>query len=184
MVNFSTWWHTLRFRKKTQWYRIFVVVAFVFQISTCLTPPEHFSLKEKLQKIIREKLSSLLHIIINRLPTDILENKSTLETLKTFFPHFKISNGFIPRIFGCITFVHIHNQNRDILDPRAGRCVFLGYSATQKGYKCYIPSSKKLYISIDVIFIETKTFSPILTPKKFFQKIVMITLNPLFCHML
>ncbi|KAL6328809.1 hypothetical protein AAG906_003826 [Vitis piasezkii] len=35
------------------------------------------------------------------------------------------------------------------LDPRALKCVFLGYSSTQKGYKCYHPPSKRFYVSID-----------------------------------
>jgi len=87
--------------------------------------------------------------MINRFPSHILENKNPLENPTNFYPHFKISNGFIPRIFRCTTFVCIYNQNRDKLDPWAVRCVFLGYSATQKDYKCYSPSSKELYISID-----------------------------------
>jgi len=42
----------------------------------------------------------------------------TLENPKKYVPHFKIPNGLIPRIFGCDTFVHIHNPNKDKLDPR------------------------------------------------------------------
>ena len=36
----------------------------------------------------------------------------------------------------------------------------LVYSSTQKGYKCYNPSSKKFYISADVTFTENKPFFP------------------------
>ena len=63
-------------------------------------------------------------------------------------------------IFGCTTFVHVHNQHRDKLDPRAIKCVFLGYSSTKKGYKCYNPSARKFYIFADVTFIENKPFFP------------------------
>lgn len=96
--------------------------------------------------------------MINRLPTRILDNKSPIEVLNSFYPHIRTSNGLIPRIFGCTAFVHVHKQHRDKLDPRAVRCVFLGYSPTQKGYKCYHPSSKKWYISADVTFSENKPF--------------------------
>jgi hypothetical protein len=81
--------------------------------------------------------------LINRLPSPILDFKSPTEILTTFFPHFKISNNLIPRIFGSVAFVHIHSPNRGKLDPRAIRCIFIGYSSTQKGYKCFHPSTRK-----------------------------------------
>ena len=44
------------------------------------------------------------------------------------------------------------------MDPRATKCVFLGFSPTQKGFKCYDPSSGKFYVSMDVTFFEDKPF--------------------------
>ena len=96
----------------------------------------------------------------NRIPSRVLDNKSPLEVLKSFYPHSRTSNGLTPRVFGCIAFVHVHSQHRDKLDPRAIKCVFLGYSSTQKGYKCYNPSTRKFYISANVTFIENKPFFP------------------------
>ena len=96
--------------------------------------------------------------MINRIPSRVLENKSLIEILKSFYPHFRTSNGLTPRVFGCTAFVHVHSQHRDKLDPRAIKCVFLGYSSTQKGYKCYNPSARKFYISADVTFTENKPF--------------------------
>ena len=77
--------------------------------------------------------------LINRLPSRILGFKSPMDILSTFYPNLHTTNNLVPRIFGCVAFVHVHNQNRGKLDPRALKCVFLGYSSTQKGYKCYHP---------------------------------------------
>ncbi|PON73291.1 hypothetical protein TorRG33x02_250270, partial [Trema orientale] len=38
------------------------------------------------------------------------------------------------------------------------KCVFLGYSSTQKGYKCYHPPSRTLYVSADITFTENKLY--------------------------
>ena len=34
----------------------------------------------------------------------------------------------------------------------------MGYSSTQKGYKCYHPPTRKLYVSVDVTFVENKPY--------------------------
>jgi hypothetical protein len=46
------------------------------------------------------------------------------------------------RIFSCSVYVHIQKQNRNKLESRAEKCVFLGCGQFQKGYKCYNPSTK------------------------------------------
>ncbi|RZB42128.1 Retrovirus-related Pol polyprotein from transposon RE2 [Glycine soja] len=47
------------------------------------------------------------------------------------------------------------------LSARAIKCVFVGYSRLQKGYKCYSPSTRRYYMSADVTFFEdTPFFSP------------------------
>ncbi|BAT89058.1 hypothetical protein VIGAN_05273900 [Vigna angularis var. angularis] len=87
-----------------------------------------------------------------------------MEALSSFYPNLSTTNNLKPRVFGCISYVHIHNTDRGKLDPRALKCVFVGYSLTQKGYKCYHPPSKnslclgmlpsmnKRAISINLIF--------------------------------
>ena len=42
-----------------------------------------------------------------------------------------------PRVFGCTCFVHILTLGQDKLFAKATKCIFLGYSQLQKGYRCY-----------------------------------------------
>ena len=71
--------------------------------------------------------------LINRLPSKILNFKSLYEVLKD-----RQINLSHLRVFRCTCFVHIQAPNRDKLDPKATKCVFLGYSSTQKGYNVTI----------------------------------------------
>ena len=64
----------------------------------------------------------------------------------------------MPRIFGCITYVYLSPHHRTKLEPRALKCVFVGYGSTQKGYKCYHPYTRQFYTSMDVIFDESKFY--------------------------
>ena len=75
--------------------------------------------------------------LINRLPSWILNYSSSIETLSRFFPKFDGFNHLSPRIFGCVAFVHIYAHQRTKLDPRALKCIFVGYSPTKRSYKCF-----------------------------------------------
>ena len=46
------------------------------------------------------------------------------------------------------------------LDPKSLKCIFLGYSRVQKGYRCYCPSLRRYVVSVDVTFLENDPFSP------------------------
>ncbi|KAK2354846.1 putative mitochondrial protein [Trifolium repens] len=96
--------------------------------------------------------------LINRLPSSVLASKTPMEVLSSFYPDVSTSCNLIPRIFGCKSFVHIHSDGRGKLDPRALKCVFIGYSSTQKGYKCYHPPSHKFFVSRDVTFHEQESY--------------------------
>ena len=92
--------------------------------------------------------------LINRLPTKSLDLKSPLEILENRFPDVRLKTGLPVKIFGCVVYVHnpVHKNNK--WSTKALKCVFLGYSQTQKGYKVYHPISRKYLVTKDVIFDE------------------------------
>ena len=63
-----------------------------------------------------------------------------------------------PKIFGCVCYVHILGLGSDKLDPRFIKCVFLRYSCTQKGYRCYSPTLWRRFISADVTYDESQSY--------------------------
>lgn len=58
------------------------------------------------------------------------------------------------RTFGSIAYVHIPKPERKKLDRKSIRCVFVGYSDTQKGYRFWDPASRTVKISRDATFDE------------------------------
>jgi len=62
------------------------------------------------------------------------------------------------KVFGCSCYVHIPSSQRDKLDHRAVKCIFLGYSPTQKGYKCYNHTTHKLVVTRDFWFDENTPY--------------------------
>jgi len=97
--------------------------------------------------------------LINRLPSKLLNFKTPLSVFLEAFPHYsRALNNISPKVFGCTSFVHQNQINPSKLDPKAIKCVFVGYSPTQQGYKCYNPITRKFIISCDVSFLETKPF--------------------------
>ncbi|RVW42968.1 Retrovirus-related Pol polyprotein from transposon RE2 [Vitis vinifera] len=63
-----------------------------------------------------------------------------------------------PRVFGCTCFVHILTPGQDKLSAKAMKCLFLGYSRLQKGYRCYSLETHRYFISADVTFFEDSSF--------------------------
>jgi hypothetical protein len=57
-------------------------------------------------------------------------------------------------MFGCIAYVHVPDELRTKLDLKAEKCVFIGYSLEQKGYRCYNPVTHEMRVSRDVVFDE------------------------------
>lgn len=87
--------------------------------------------------------------LINRIPTRILTDLAPFEVLNRTKPSIDHL-----RVFGCICFVLRPGELRDKLEAKSTKCMFLGYSTTQKGYKCYDFSKNRTIVSRDVKFIE------------------------------
>jgi hypothetical protein len=84
--------------------------------------------------------------LINCMPLRVLDFKTLAECLVP------------PKVFGCVCFVHDYRNFVGKLDPRAIKCVFMGYSPSQKGYRCWRPSEHHFFVSMDVTFREYESY--------------------------
>ncbi|RVW16175.1 Retrovirus-related Pol polyprotein from transposon RE2 [Vitis vinifera] len=71
--------------------------------------------------------------LINRMPSSVLHDQIPHSLLFPDQPLYFLP----PRVFGCTCFVHILTPGQDKLSAKAMKCLFLGYSKLQKGYRCY-----------------------------------------------
>jgi len=142
--------------------------------STCVNSPQQNGIAERKNRHLLEVARALLFStevpkylwgevvltaahLINRMLSRVLNLKTPLETFLKFFPTAPISADMPLKIFGCTIFIHEHKQIGK-LEHRAIKCVFVGYSPTQKGYKCFDPNSKRLLVTMDVTFLKNKPF--------------------------
>ncbi len=70
--------------------------------------------------------------IMNRTPTSVVHGMTPKEKFISKKPD--VSH---LRVFSCIAYVHVLDEKRSKLDPKAKKCIFIGYSLEQKGYKCF-----------------------------------------------
>ena len=98
--------------------------------------------------------------LINRVSSSSLQFQTPFDVLHHTVSAPTIPN-LSPKVFGCVAFVHLQKGLRTKLEPRALRCVFVGYALHQKGYRCYhppTPPSRKLYVILDVVFHENDMY--------------------------
>nr|XP_016492553.1 PREDICTED: uncharacterized protein LOC107812042 [Nicotiana tabacum] len=92
--------------------------------------------------------------LINRMPSSVIDGNMPYSVLfpnKSLFP-------VEPKVFGSTCYVRDVRPSLTKLDPKAVKCVFLGYSRLQKGYRCYSTELGKYIVSTDVVFSETTPF--------------------------
>ncbi|KAL6315929.1 hypothetical protein AAG906_013763 [Vitis piasezkii] len=91
--------------------------------------------------------------LINRMPSSVLHDQIPYSLLFPDQPLYFLP----PRFFGCTCFVHILTLDRQAF-AKAMKCLFLGYSRLQKGYRCYSLETHRYFISADVTFFEDSPF--------------------------
>ena len=64
-----------------------------------------------------------------------------------------------PKEFGYTCFVRDVHPQVSKLDPKSLKCIFVGYSRVQKVYRCYCPTLRRYFVSTNVTFFETISFS-------------------------
>lgn len=87
--------------------------------------------------------------LINRLPSNVMKNKSPFEML-----HHKKPTYDTLRVFGCLAFAYNPDTTGDKLEARGVPSVFLGYPTLQKGYRLLNLLTKKVFVSRDVKWYE------------------------------
>ncbi|KAI5322684.1 hypothetical protein L3X38_031756 [Prunus dulcis] len=135
------------------------------QFSMAYTPQQNGVVERKNRTVV-EMAKAMLHekelpyylwaeavhtavYILNRCPTKALRDKTPFEAYSTRKPgvaHLKV--------FGSVCFVHKPEENRQKLDAKSTREVFVGYATCEKGYRVFDPITRKLLLSRDVVFDE------------------------------
>ena len=93
--------------------------------------------------------------LINRMPSGPLGGEVPIRRLKPNTCLFPLT----PRVFCCVAFVQDLSSGLDKLSPRSIKCIFVGYSRTQKGYRCFHPPTRWYFVSADVTFFESMHYS-------------------------
>ena len=83
------------------------------------------------------------------MPTTVLNGCTPFECLFKSSPDYSFLC-----TFGCLCFPLLRPYNRHKLDFRSTPCVFLGYSSSHLGYRCFDLSTSRMYIAQHVKFHE------------------------------
>lgn len=145
---------------------IFFAAFGILHETTCPHTPEQNGVAERKHGHIVETAIALLQqaqlpiqfwleavttaiFLINRLPNSSVNFQVPFHLLYHKSPDY---HSLIP--FGCCCFPWLRPYVANKLVPRSTPCVFLGYCATTKGYRCLDPVTQRVYISRHVKFLE------------------------------
>jgi len=90
--------------------------------------------------------------LINRIPSTAIGLKTPIEIWNG-----KTANYSNLRVFGYNAYYHV---NEGKMVPRSRKGLFMGYGDGVKDYRIWSPSEKKVLLSRDVIFDESRLFHP------------------------
>ncbi|PKU73081.1 Retrovirus-related Pol polyprotein from transposon TNT 1-94 [Dendrobium catenatum] len=147
-------------------FRNFLSTKGIIHQFSCPYTPQQNGLAERKHRHIIETARTLLlqaHLptqfwieavltatyLINRLPSLTTNSLSPFQHLfkkQPVYTHLKI--------FGCLCFPWLQHSASHKFAPKSSACVFLGYSSSHKGYRCYQLSNQKIIISRHVQFHE------------------------------
>jgi len=147
-------------------FKTFIATNVILHRFTCLYTSEHNGISERKHRHITETALTLLaqsHLtphywvdafltatyLINRLPTPVLHHQSPFLTLFHKQPDYSLL-----KTFGCACYPLLCPYTPHKLAFHSTKCIFIGYSSTQKGYRCLNLSNNWVYVSRHVIFDE------------------------------
>lgn len=115
---------------------------------------------------MRFKTTTYLH---NRTITPVLHYHSPYQKLYS-----KVLDNSFLKTFGFLCYPFLKPYNHHKIDFRSLPCVFIGYSASHKGYLCYHQPSSRIYIARHVVFNEDVfPFSTTLPPTPPIQSLLL-----------
>ncbi|KAE9610159.1 putative RNA-directed DNA polymerase [Lupinus albus] len=86
---------------------------------------------------------------MNRLLSSILDFKSPFEVL--MHKQFDLQQ---LKVFGCLCYASTLTRNRQKLDARARKCIFIGYKFGTKGFLLQDIKTREIFLSRNVVFHE------------------------------
>ena len=72
--------------------------------------------------------------LINKMPTKVLHYETPLQTLKHIFLNTRLTLDLPLKKICYAMFVHVPAHLRSKFDPRAEKCIFLGYAPNRKRF--------------------------------------------------
>lgn len=140
-------------------------LGIIHQTSCVETPEQNSIVERKHRHLLNVTRALLFHanlpkcfwsyalqhatFLINRICTPVLNNKTPFEMLHKNPPTF-----LDLKVFGCLAYASTLTNARTKLDPRARKCIFLGYKLGTKGYLLFDLHTKGTFTSRNVIFHE------------------------------
>ncbi|TMW55192.1 hypothetical protein Poli38472_013954 [Pythium oligandrum] len=97
-----------------------------------------------------EVMAAVVHVL-NRIPTTVRPGQSPFEICFKARP----SLGHL-RVIGSEGFAHIDKSKRGKLEPKAFRCILVGYSESTKGYRVWNKDANKLEVVRSVVLQEVE----------------------------
>ncbi|OUC41357.1 integrase core domain protein [Trichinella nativa] len=130
--------------------------------------PQQNGVAERMNRTLVEKARTML-IDANLSPdlwaeavgtANYLRNRCTTKALRKVIPE-EAWSGRKPnlahlKVFGCLAMVHVASGQRKKWDLKSEERIFVGYCETSKGYRTVDCKTKKMYVTRDVKFLESR----------------------------